>query len=137
MASKCFWKIPTTYFEMTARLLVTLDIKKQLYSLFCYYELNFWFNFCECNAYNVWIQNLSLLINLWYQMPVDLVVLVSLCAMMSFEYLLKTWFLSWKCLKTNITSGFLMSFRQLFNLLLKLGFVFPTFCWLNKVHSIK
>ena len=56
---------------------------------------------------------------------------------MNFACLLKISFFSWKCLHANMASGFLTSLGWLFSLILKLVSDFPTYYFLQKVHSIR
>ena len=58
-------------------------------------------------------------------------IFVSLSTMMNFAFMLKTWFLSWKCLHTNMASGFLTSVGWLFSLILKLVSDFPMHYFLH------
>ena len=49
----------------------------------------------------------------------------------------KIWFNFWKCVQAKVTSFFLLSFRWLFYLRLKVVSLFPTYCMQKIVHWSK
>ena len=120
-----------------------------LFTIYAYICLRIDFNVCLCVVHYLvqleycwvlltfvvlWILKYFFSTNLCYKLFFDLMVSVSSSIVLNFTCLLKTWFLPWKCIHVNITSGFLTSFRWLFSLTLKLVFVFLTYLFLSSVH---